>query len=59
MCFLVFVDAPKIANVLEVNISTVHRLIRDFENLKILKEQTGFKRNRIFIFEQYLQLFNR
>ncbi len=53
------VDAPEIAKVLEVNISTAHRLIQDFENLKILKEQTGFKRNRIFIFEQYLQLFNR
>ena len=53
------VDAPEVAKVLEVNISTAHRLIQEFEKLKILKEQTGFKRNRIFIFEQYLNLFNR
>ena len=51
------VDAPEVAKILEVNISTAYRLIRDFENLGILREQTGFKRNRIFIFEQYLDLF--
>jgi Fic family protein len=53
------VDAPEVAKVLEVNISTAHRLIQEFENLKILREQTGFKRNRIFIFEEYLSLFER
>lgn len=53
------VDAPEVGEVLAVNISTAHRLIQDLEKLKILKEQTGFKRNRIFIFEEYLQLFNR
>ncbi len=53
------VDAPEIATVLNVNISTAHRLIQDLETLKILKEQTGFKRNRIFVFKQYLDLFNK
>ncbi len=51
------VDANEIAKVLEVNISTAHRLIQDLEKLKILKEQTGYKRNRVFIFENYLKLF--
>ena len=50
-------DANEIATALEVNISTAHRLIQDFEKLKILVEQTGYKRNRVFIFEDYIKLF--
>jgi len=51
------IDAAEAAKVLNVNISTAHRLIQDFEKLKILKEQTGYKRNRVFVFENYLNLF--
>jgi len=47
----------EIAGALEINISTAHRLVQDFEKLGILKEQTGYKRNRIFVFENYLNLF--
>jgi Fic family protein len=53
------VDATEVAKVLNVNISTANRLIQDFEKLNILMEKTGFKRNRIFIFKQYLNLFER
>ena len=53
------VDASEVAKVLAVNISTANRLIRDFEKLGILSEKTGFRRNRIFIFERYLNLFER
>lgn len=49
----------EISQQLGVNISTAHRLIKDFENLNILKGKTGFKRNRIFVFEEYLKLFER
>lgn len=51
------VDANEIAEVLEVNISTAHRLIKDFEKLEILIEQTGYKRNRVFVFDDYIKLF--
>lgn len=51
------VDANEIAAALEINVSTAHRLVQDFEKLGILKEQTGYKRNRIFVFENYLNLF--
>jgi Fic family protein len=51
------VDAAEIATSLEVNISTAHRLIQDFEKLKILIEQTGYKRNRVFVLEDYIKLF--
>lgn len=53
------VDAPEVAKVLKVNISTAHRMIQEFETLGILKEKTGFKRNRIFVFEEYLDLFKK
>ncbi|MBL7756947.1 MAG: helix-turn-helix domain-containing protein, partial [Chitinophagaceae bacterium] len=51
------VGSNDIARALEVNISTAHRLLQDFEKLKILKEQTGYKRNRVFVFEEYINLF--
>ncbi|NJN40933.1 MAG: hypothetical protein HC811_00480 [Flammeovirgaceae bacterium] len=46
-------------NELEVTKQTAHTLIQDFEKLGILKEQTGIKRNRILIFEEYLNSFKR
>lgn len=51
------VGSNDISRALEVNISTAHRLLQDFEKLKILKEQTGYKRNRVFVFEEYINLF--
>ena len=51
------IDANEIADALKVNISTSNRLIQDFERLKILIEQTGYKRNRVFVFEEYVKLF--
>lgn len=49
----------EISKELDMDVSTAQRLIKDFENLNILKEKTGFKRNRIFVFEKYLKLFER
>ncbi len=53
------VDTAEVAQALNVNITTAHRLIENFVKLKILKEQTGYKRNRIFMFEEYLDLFRK
>jgi cell filamentation protein, protein adenylyltransferase len=44
---------------LNVTKQTANALIKDFQNLGILKEQTGYKRNRIFLFEEYLRLFDK
>jgi Fic family protein len=44
---------------LDVTKQTANALINNFHNLGILKEQTGYKRNRIFVFEEYLRLFER
>ncbi len=50
-------DAADVAEALEINVSTALRLIDDFLTLKILIEVTGFKRNRIFTFDDYIKLF--
>jgi Fic family protein len=44
---------------LDVTKQTANTLIRDFNNLGILNEQTGYKRNRIFVFKEYLSLFDK
>ena len=51
------IDASDAAKILKVNLSTALRLIDDFVKLKILVEITGLKRNRIFVFEDYIKLF--
>lgn len=50
-------DSQDVAKQLTINASTALRLIEDFIRLGILKEITGYRRNRIFVFEKYLQLF--
>ncbi len=50
-------DAKVIAKKLNIHIVTANRLIKDFENLGILKELTGYKRNRIYAFVEYINIF--
>jgi Fic family protein len=51
------IDANDAAKVLQISLSTALRLIEDFVKLKILIEITGLKRNRVFVFEEYIKLF--
>ena len=51
------VDSQSVASALSINSSTAFRLIEDFIKLNILKEMTGLRRNRIFSFTRYIQLF--
>lgn len=50
-------DMQSIAKAVNASVPTIARLLNDFVNLEILVELTGFKRNRVFSFEQYLKLF--
>ncbi len=50
-------DIKNIAKTLDISISTANRLIVDFVNLGILEEYTGYRRNRKFIFKEYVDLF--
>lgn len=50
-------DSQEVSKHFSISPSTALRLIEDFIRIGILKEITGYKRNRIFVFEKYLQLF--
>jgi Fic family protein len=50
-------EGMQIAEVLDIHPSTANRLITDLQGLGILKELTGYKRNKIYSFYEYIQLF--
>ena len=50
-------DSGDVAKALQINISTAMRMVEDFIRLNILVEITGYKRNRIFAFKEYIDLF--
>jgi Fic family protein len=49
----------QIAEELEVAFITANRLVEEFEKQGILKEKTGFSRNRSFELHEYVALFDR
>lgn len=42
---------------MKITAKTANRLIDAFIGLNILKERTGYSRNRIFVFDKYVELF--
>lgn len=53
------INLNQAAKLLSVEKSSANRMIDDFERLNILHEISGFKRNRIFVFKDYLDLFSK
>ena len=53
------VDAEMVATQTGISLVSSYKLLDDFVRLKILKEMTGAKRNRLFTFEEYFTLFKR
>lgn len=53
------VDAEMVSNQTSVSLVSSYKLIDDFMRLNILKEMTGAKRNRLFVFNEYFTLFKR
>lgn len=51
------VTVAEVGAALKVSAPTANALVADFERFGLLKEQTGFARNRLFAFEAYLKLF--
>lgn len=51
------VSINDVVNFFKIAPQSAISLIADFEKLKILKEITGYKRNKLFVFEDYLKLF--
>lgn len=53
------VDAEEVAKVTGLSLVSSYKLINDFITLSLLKELTGAKRNRLFVFEEYFSIFKR
>lgn len=53
------VNGRQVATWLDITPQSANTLLAQFEEQKILKETTGFKRNRLFVFSEYLNLFEK
>jgi len=51
------VNSTEVAKILGLTVMTTGKLLKDMEKIGLLKEVTGYKRNRVFAFEPYLKLF--
>ncbi|WP_240643146.1 Fic family protein [Sinomicrobium pectinilyticum] len=51
------IEVNKIHEILDVSKRTAYNLINDLETLNILKEITGSKRDKLYVFDRYLKLF--
>ena len=51
------INVKDVENLLRVTTKPANAIIQEFERLGILKEMTGYKRNRLFLFEDYYKLF--
>jgi len=52
------INASVTEEVTQLSGASVYKLLRDLEQLEILIESTGAKRGKIYIFKDYLDLFN-
>jgi len=52
-------NTKQIAERLQITHPSASALAKKFEKIDIFKESTGFKRNRLFVFSEYLKLFEK
>ena len=52
------VTANDVSEILRTSQVSAYKIVSDFVSIGILKEATGFKRNRYFIFQEYLDIFH-
>lgn len=53
------VNIKQITNKLGITNPSANTLVKQFQKAGILREVTGFKRNRLFVFYEYLRLFDK
>lgn len=53
------VNSSRVAKWLDITPQSAITLLKVFEQKSILKETTGFKRNRLFMFSEYMRLFGK
>ena len=51
------IDSHKVKNLTNLSSPSVYKLIEDLEKLEILKEITGAKRGKTYLFKEYIDLF--
>lgn len=51
------VDVSKIAAITQKSKATNYKMLDDLENLEILKEISGAQRNKLYVFNEYMELF--
>lgn len=51
------IDAQKIGEIIGKNPQSVYQLIAKLEGLKIIEEITGAQRNRLYVYNEYLNIF--
>jgi len=51
------IDAQSANRITKLSLPSVYKIINELEELNILKEITGAKRGKLFVFEDYLELF--
>ncbi|MBL7827638.1 MAG: Fic family protein [Saprospiraceae bacterium] len=51
------IQVKQVQVLLKISYKSANDLITDFEKIGILKERTGQSRNRVFVFEEYVELF--
>lgn len=52
------INAIKIVEITKVSQATAYKILEELVTLQILKEITGAKRGKIFVFDAYIKLFN-
>jgi len=52
-------NIKQIVKRLQITHPSANALVKQFEKIGILREITGFKRNRLFVFSEYLKLFEK
>lgn len=51
------VNAEKVAGIADISVPSAYLMIRELERLDIIKEITGGKRKKVYLFDDYLQIF--
>lgn len=44
---------------LEITKQTANQIVKEFETKGILKEITGYERNKLFVFEKYINIYSQ
>lgn len=51
------INAQSVSQIIEKSMATAYKLITELEKRNVLKEITGGERDRIYVFEEYIKLF--